>query len=211
MCDYCLPHQVVGPKDIGIDYICEWVYGDRPTGFLFIVQVKTFSENTAQPKFRKVNTGLNSLDEYQISNSNLKVDENTLNYWRGLGLPAYLFAVVEGKGVLDCYYKRFTPILTGADYKPYTGFFKVNDGDSFIAFKYPDARSEGFARDLFIDHVHWSYHKGAVEYPDPRTIGLNDFKEGGVFVDIFPTYKTQILSVYNKTKQYLEQLGMITL
>jgi len=47
--DYSLPHQVVGPKDIGIDYFCEWVYGDRPTGILYAVQVKTFSEEKAKP------------------------------------------------------------------------------------------------------------------------------------------------------------------
>ncbi|MGH8067350.1 MAG: hypothetical protein ACRERE_19385 [Candidatus Entotheonellia bacterium] len=38
--DYSLPHHIVSPKDVGIDYICEWVYGDRPTGILYAVQVK---------------------------------------------------------------------------------------------------------------------------------------------------------------------------
>lgn len=41
--DYSVPHHIVGPKDIGIDYIWEWVYGDRPTGILYAVQVKTLS------------------------------------------------------------------------------------------------------------------------------------------------------------------------
>lgn len=35
--DYSLPHHIVGSKDLGIDYICEWVYGDKPTGILYAV------------------------------------------------------------------------------------------------------------------------------------------------------------------------------
>ena len=30
--DYSIPHRVSGPKDVGIDYFCEWVFDDRPTG-----------------------------------------------------------------------------------------------------------------------------------------------------------------------------------
>jgi hypothetical protein len=48
--DYCIPHKVTGTKDIGIDYFCEWVYENKPSGVLFAVQVKTFSEKSAKPK-----------------------------------------------------------------------------------------------------------------------------------------------------------------
>lgn len=33
--DYSIPHHIMGQKDIGIDYICEWVYGDQPSGILY--------------------------------------------------------------------------------------------------------------------------------------------------------------------------------
>ena len=32
--DYSIPHHILGLKDVGIDYLCEWVYGDKPTGIL---------------------------------------------------------------------------------------------------------------------------------------------------------------------------------
>jgi len=114
VCEYSIPHHVVGPKDVGIDYFCEWVHGDRPTGVLYAVQVKTFSEETAKPKFVRIEKKLNGLENYEIRNPNLRVDESTLRYWLGLGIPVYLFAVVQSvthdehgeKERLDCYYKR---------------------------------------------------------------------------------------------------------
>ena len=48
--DYSVPHRIKGPKDVGIDYICEWVYGDKPTGILYAVQVKTFSSQNVKPR-----------------------------------------------------------------------------------------------------------------------------------------------------------------
>jgi hypothetical protein len=130
--DYSVPHHIVGPKDMGLDYICEWVYGDRPTGVLFAAQVKTFSEEIAKPRFVEVETGLNGLCKYDIRNPNLRIDDRTLHYWKGFGMPVYLFAVVQ-RGAeqdeerLDCYYKRFTPILTKdlgkVDF--YSEFYKV--------------------------------------------------------------------------------------
>ena len=30
--DYSVPHHIVGPKDLGLDYICEWVYGKKQKG-----------------------------------------------------------------------------------------------------------------------------------------------------------------------------------
>jgi len=46
--DYSIPHHVVGLKDVGIDYFCEWVYGDKPTGILYAVQVKTLSKRSVR-------------------------------------------------------------------------------------------------------------------------------------------------------------------
>jgi hypothetical protein len=97
--DYCIPHHITGPKDVGLDYICEWVWGDRPTGRLFAVQVKTFSEENAKPEHVGFELALNGLETFRIRNEHLKIDDRTLDYWRGLGLPVHLFVVVQGPAV----------------------------------------------------------------------------------------------------------------
>lgn len=216
VCEYSIPHHVVGPKDVGIDYFCEWVHGDRPTGVLYAVQVKTFSEKTAKPKFVCIEKKLNGLEKYKIHNSNLKVEEKTRRYWQGLGIPVYLFAVVlsatdDGEEQLDCYYKRFTPILTEDrpwdEYVYYADFYKVNEGDSFIAFKLPGAL--GFARDLFFDLVRQCYYKGSIAFPDPCSLGLEQFGEPDVFVGLFRSYKERLCATYSKTTAILKALGYL--
>lgn len=213
--DYCIPHQVVGPKDVGVDYICEWVYGDRPTGVLFAAQVKTFSEATVSIKFDKIEAKLNGLHRYEIRNPHLLIDERTLLYWQGLGMPVNLFVIVqstaeEEQTVLDCYYKRFTPILTTdtrkARAESHRLFYKVNVGNRFIAFTDTERRTQGFARDLFIDYVRWSYHNGSILYLDPRTIGLQQFDADTFFLDLFQDYEEQIRAAFAKTEAYLEAL-----
>ena len=145
VCNHCLPHHIVGSKDVGIDYICEWVYGDKPTGVLFAVQVKTFSKNKKYtPQYKGVEQGRNELCRYEIHNTNLRVSKKTLHYWKGLGMPVYLFAIIqksdnnEGE-IPDCYYKRFTEIMTNekmnGKYEYHSQFYRVNQGSSFIAFK----------------------------------------------------------------------------
>lgn len=214
ICDYSIPHHIVGPKDVGIDYFCEWVHGDRPTGVLFAVQVKTFSEETARPKLVGVEEGLNYLEKYEIHNPNLIVEQRTLRYWQGLGVPTYLFAVVQrasddGGERLDCYYKRFTSILAGdttpKEYPYYVDFYKVNEGDAFLAFVCPGAF--GFARDLFIDHVRWCYYRGMIAYPDPHSLGLEQFAADSVFSDLLSSYEKQVCAAYDRTGAYLKLLG----
>ena len=214
--DYCIPHHITGPKDIGLDYICEWVYGDKPTGVLFAAQIKTSSEKTTKPKFEKTETGLNGLEKYSIHNSNLKVSEATLHYWHGFGIPVYLFLIVQGcigaEGRLDCYYKRFTPLLTREKYEQTDyaeGFYKVNEGNRFIAFKDPQKRTQGFARDLFIDHVRWCYYKGLLTHLDPHSIGLEQFSEESVFAEFVKSYQEQVMSTYQWTTKQLQNLGII--
>ncbi len=210
--DYSLPHRIVSPKDLGIDYICEWVYGDRPTGILYAVQVKTFSEETAKPQFIEVDSRLNGLQKFRIINQNLIIDEKTLQYWRGLGMPVYLFTVVQSSAdasereVLDCYYKRFTEVLTTEPNQGDFDFYKVNNGSAFIAFAQPDEKRLGFARDLFIDYMRWNYYKGWITYLNPRTIGLNQFiEEGGVFGDMLSQYKESVCITYRKNRKFLEE------
>jgi len=218
ICVYAIPHHVVSPKDLGIDYFCEWVYGDRPTGVLFAVQVKPSGNERYTPQYKGIEKGRNELSKYEIHNQNLKIDESAFHYWRGLGIPIYLFVVIQdfsdvGRETLDCYYKRFTEILTNEEkrdeYKYYDDFYKVNDGSSFVAFKDAGELDGGFARDLFIDHVHLSYSKGNITYLDPREMGLKKFKSNGVFVDMLKIYKDKIIPTFYKTKQNLEYLGYI--
>jgi hypothetical protein len=108
--------------------------------------------------------------------------------------------------VLDCYYKRFTEILTAekmdGEYGYHDKFYKVNEHSSFIAFKDRENGDFGFARDLFYDYVHWSYHKGSITYLDPNVIGLNKSMSDGIFVDMIETYKNKILFTFEKTKRY---------
>lgn len=209
---HCIPHQVVAPKDIGVDYFCEWIHGDRPTGLLFAVQVKSTTSNNACPKHVGEEKKLNGLQKFEICYSSLlKIDRLTRTYWKTLAIPTYLFVVIEdtapdGGDELSCYYKRYSPLLTTKeildDYPYHEEFYKVNDGASFIAFKTPG--QQGFARDLFIDHVRWTYHKGSIAYPNPRDFGLQQFQPNRLFIDMFPEYEDRIRETFELTKRLLE-------
>ncbi len=205
--EYALPHHIVGSKDLGIDYLCEWVHGDRPTGFLFAVQVKTIARENASLKDLGHIDNRNRLQKFLIKNSQLGIQEKTLQYWRGLGMPIYLFVIVYSalNNVLDCYYKRFTPELTGGAKEEC--YYKVNDGTTFFAFADHDKRKHGFARDLFIDTIRYSYYKGYISYISPRTIGLDEFPEkDAVFGDVIQEYRENVCQTYNKTRIYLDNL-----
>jgi hypothetical protein len=208
--DYSIPHHIVGPKDVGIDYICEWVYGDRPTGILYAVQVKTLSAHNVKLELLGPKKAFNELDEYRMVKPNLRIDERTLQYWRGFGMPVYLFLIVYSEplhqgGQLDCYYKRFTPMLTTNRTQEQENFYKVNEGTTFLAFADQQSKRYGFARDLFIDLMRCSYYKGTISYISPRTIGLEQFpQEDAVFVDLLKEYYGNVYRTYAKTKEFFE-------
>ncbi len=206
--EFAIPHHIVGPKDIGIDYICEWACDDRPSGVLFSVQVKSFSNETVKPQFVQ-KSRLNKLDSYRIRNPNFKIDLNTLHYWKGLSMPAYLFAVYTNpdESEIQCFYKRYTPVLTkddisldGVDY--YEKFYKVNRRAQFLAFASADKRKNGFARDLFIDYMRWNYFKGSITYLNPSYIGLEQFPENNIFPELVREYEDKIKSTYSKLEKY---------
>ncbi len=127
-------------------------------------------------------------------------------------MPVYLFVVVydnsQGEsGRLDCFYKRFTKVLTTADTKEKEYFYKVNKGTTFLAFADQKARKHGFARDLFIDLMRCSYYRGSISYISPRTIGLEQFpEEDAVFGDLVEEYRVNVCRTYAKTKRFLERL-----
>lgn len=213
--DYSIPHHIVGSKDLGIDYICEWVPEKSPTGILFAVQVKTRSKD----KVRLTDCGSerrNKLQKHTIISSNLEPDERTQQYWRGFGMPVYLFAILyestDQGGQTECFYKRFTPVLTKSTSGKSSAappeseyFYRVNNGNAFLAFV--NNKEHGFARDLFIDLMRCSYAKGSISYINPRILGLEQFPEkAAVFREIFEEYRENICTTYKETRSYLEQV-----
>ena len=209
---YCLPHRVSGSKDIGVDLICEWVHGEKPTGVLFAIQVKTTADQTITPASHGISE-LNKLEQFKISNSNFTIDENTLAYLEGLGIPTYLFTILirenDGAEEINVYYKRFTPIITANSTQTKEYYYKANHGDKFLAYGPDDNKQYGFARDLFIDYMRWNYHRGSIAYLNPKDIGLDQFPEDGVFIDLFSEYGDEILSTYTRTTKYLLKSGKL--
>ena len=209
LAEYSLPHKIFAPKDLGIDFICEWVHEDKPTGLIFAVQVKTFSEEKYTPKYRG-KCRLNKLSKYTIDNPSLRIGPRTRNYWKGLGVPVYLFAIGQPKGPkskLNVFYKRFTPIVTKKGNQTKEFFFKVNVGDNLIAFADNRQKKWGFARDLYIDYMRWTYFKGYISYLNPRILGLKQFpNKADVFDDLFKEYEELIRKNFRFTKKYLDNI-----
>lgn len=212
--EYAIPHHIEGAKDLGADYLCEWSYDDEPSGILFTVQVKSFKvKGRNKPKsLGHLTPKLNALEAFSIDNSNLKIKQPTLDYWKGLGLPTYLFVVVCTGGEkansdeIAMYYKRFTAVLTGSSRQEDEHYYRVDDGAKFRAFADDEKRTKGFARDLFIDLMRWSYFKGSIAWMNPRKLGLQQFpEEANVFEEFVKTYKKQIGETYSKTKPFLER------
>ena len=141
--DHTIPHRIARQNDLGIDFLCEWIHGDRPAGIIFSAQVKATTTDRVKCEFVE-KSPLNGLLRYTLVGAE-KVDARTINYWKGLGLPAFLFIVIEekldGGSHLECYHKRYTPLLDGrADPDDENGtrsFYHVNSGASFLAFADP--------------------------------------------------------------------------
>jgi hypothetical protein len=178
---HAIPHRIVRQNDLGVDFICEWICGDRPTGLLFAAQVKFSTVDTVTPKSNG-QSPLNQLETYTLSGAK-KADESTINYWKGLGLPAFLFMVIEdhstGKSRLTCYYKRYTPLLDGHpnqdDRAGTKTFYRVNDESTFLAYADTTNETWGFARDLVIDYARLSYSKGDIVQLTPQQLGFWPF------------------------------------
>jgi len=214
---YAIPHHIEGLKDIGIDFICQWVYKTNPTKVFFATQIKTFitDGSDAQP----INEGpndLNKLDEFRINYKGLWIKPTTRRYWQGFNMPVYLFAICsnDADGWLDCYYKRYTPILLNES-KPRTAenFFKVNEGFKFLAFaktSKDEKESEGFlgfARDLFIDYMRCSYFQGSAEYLDPTSLGLRGYPDrNAILIDLAKDYGRQLVDAYFRLEDLIDKV-----
>ena len=218
--DHAIPHHVSGLKDLGVDYFCEWVHGDKPTGVLFAVQVKTaFRRDTKVTSLGK-DKDLNLLEEFDIKHS-FSIEEKTKSYWRGLCLPVYLFVIIgsdstsDSASELTAYYQRYTGDLHESDNVSSTNknnpFYKVSEGNKFLAFGDEQDKPCGFARDLFIDHIRCNYYKGSIVYLNPREIGLEIFPEKDViFKDLYREYKEKIDKTYSRfasfKKEYYDEI-----
>jgi len=212
--EYAIPHHIEGAKDLGADYLCEWSYDDKPSGILFAAQVKTFKvKGRNKPKsLGQITPTLNALEAFSIDNPNLTIKQPTLDYWRGLGLPTYLFVVAHTRGgrakpdEMALYYKRFTTVLTSTTKQEDEDYYQVDNGAKFLAFADQDKRTQGFARDLFIDFMRWCYFKGSIAWMNPRKLGLQQFpEEDDVFEEFIEKYKKQICETYAKAKPFLDR------
>lgn len=176
----------------------------------YAVQIKTHSQHNVKLTHLGVHSNYNELNKYRIRGEFLQIDDRTLQYWKGLGMPVYLFVMLYNDssnkgGQLNCFYKRFTAILTSTQKQEDEYFFKVNDGSTFLAFTTQNPRRYGFARDLFVDTMRCSYSKGSISYISPRTIGLEQFpEENTVFLDLLTEYQVSVRHTYEKTRSFLD-------
>ncbi len=77
--------------------------------------------------------------------------------------------------------------------------YRVDDGAKFRAFADEERRTKGFARDLFIDLMRWSYFKGSIAWMNPRKLGLQQFpEEANVFEEFVKTYANRQRIVYSR-------------
>lgn len=223
MSKHCLMHKIAGYKDIGIDYICEWLIGDSPTRILFGVQVKTSDINSVELKYLGRNKGLNGLEKFAFTKTtpSWDINTNTINYWFGFEIPLYLFFVLKSKSNFDCYYQRLTPILHKKDkikaaeeIKSYKNneLYKANDDKSeFRAIVDRGRQDGGFARDLFFDSVRCSYYTGSLKYRDSREFGLKGWKGSGTYVDILGEGDRPYIDKVRVSLTSLNNLGIISI
>jgi hypothetical protein len=178
---HAIPHRIARQNDLGIDFLCEWVSGDRPTGILFVAQVKSRTTDKVVPKLITPKSDKNELEEYSLTGARM-IQNSTLQYWKGLGLPAFVFYVLEDQtsNKIECYYKRYTPLLDGdpdeQDKNGAARFYRATtEKATFRAFADPEKRLLGFARDLIVDYVRLSSSKGQIIQLIPTRLGFWPF------------------------------------
>lgn len=196
--DYAIAHKIDSSKDVGLDFLCEWVHGEKPTQMLFGVQVKTRTNKRLSLIREECN--LNHLKEFR---SNLSIKEETLNYWRGFDFPIFLFLVNVKDTKLDCFYRRYTSILHQRLNQNEGSFYQVNNGNKFIAFRNKKGWPGGFCRDLFLDHLRCEHNKGMLSGVDPKDLGLTEhYIKDALYKGVFEDYKKQIQETFDKYKKF---------
>lgn len=200
--EYAIVHKIDGSKDVGLDFLCEWVYGEKPTQLLFGVQVKTRTNLSPKLINKRSKRNLLSIYKIPIHKNNLDIKKETLNYWKGFDFPVFLFLnCINGKDV-DCYYKRYTPLLHNVEKESSAEFYKVNDGNKFLAFIHESNFCGGFCRDLFFDYLRCQHDKGMLSGVNPQDLGLSYWKFDALYKGVFDDYKKQIRETFDKYKKY---------
>ena len=208
----CLMHKIVGYKDVGIDYICEWLNGNIPSRILFGIQVKTSERNDIELISKGINRGLNELEKFLIKPLPFKIEPKTFTYWEGLEIPLYLFSIIKNnENNFDCYYLRLTPILHKINNDKFkeikeSVFFKANKNSDFIDLVKKERMSGGFVRDLFIDSVRCSYQNGNISYRNPKDFGLDNWHEDNIFQEVITETGTDYMKKVKKGLLLLEKV-----
>jgi len=219
MSKYCFMHKIVGYKDMGIDYLCEWLNGNAPSRILFGIQVKTTERDDYKIDPKGGSSELSGLEIFSIKPLPFKkIELKTVEYWKGFNIPLYLFVVKKDDDEFNCYYSRLTPILhknksvdelwekiKNAD------FYKASEKSNFKLITKRNGRDGGFARDLFIDSVRCAYQNGSTYYKDAKEFGLNKWPENdAVYIDLLTEKETEYKDKLKKGLSLLEREGLIT-
>lgn len=200
--DYAIVHKIDGSKDVGLDFLCEWVAGEKPTQLLFGIQVKTtkgVNKFTEKGKVSRTNF-LEEFSTSQIPPFN-DIPENTLKYWRGFNFPVFVFRVLFTEGKTLAFYKRYTTVLHGIDTEKSLPFYLANKDTMLQAYIYK-IRTWGFCRDLFFDHLKCQHYRGMLSGIDPKDLGLLGWKQDALYEGVFNHYKPKIKETYDKYKKW---------
>ena len=191
---YAIVHRIDGSKDVGLDMICEWVFGEKPTQTMFGIQVKTLEKKLSLIKDK---SNLNWLPEYK---GTVYIKQNTLNYWSGFDFPVFVFLVDLNK--LDIDYKRYASIVHGLVDHKNEPFYLVADNQGFKAYVEGDIHTWGFCRDLFFDHLRCQHKKGNLSGVNPRNLGLRGWEQEALYKGVFDQYKKEIRKTYNRYNRF---------
>jgi hypothetical protein len=223
MSKHCLMHKLAGYKDVGIDYLCEWLVGNSPTRILFGIQVKSSDMSNVELESLGRNTKLNGLEKFRFTKTTPSwgIRRETINYWFGFEIPLYLFFVLRSNSSFNCYYQRLTPILHKKDreqaaseiqnYKNNEIFRANDDKNEFRAIIDRRGKDGGFARDLFIDSVRCSYYTGSVRYRDAREFGLKGWEGSNTYVDILGELDRPYMEEVGESLIGLQNIGIISI
>lgn len=219
MSKHCLMHKVAGYKDVGIDYICEWLNGGKPSRILFGIQVKTTEKDNVKMVYEGIKKRLNELNYYSIKNFPWPIKETTVEYWMGFNIPLYLFCVIRNsENQFNCYYSRLTPILHRSiegeikekiEEIKKSEFYQANENSKFLAVKEKEKMDGGFVRDLFIDSVRCYYQNGSISYRNPKNFGLNNWPEKVIYPDVLDEENTDYMKKVKEGLLLLESVRLI--
>jgi len=192
--EHAIVHKIDGSKDVGIDMICEWVNGEKPTQLMFGIQVKTLN---IKLELKRKKSRLNFLEEYKGS---VAIKQTTLDYWKGFDFPVFIF-LVDLK-TSNIYYKRYTSIVHCLIKHTEEPFYLVTKDNKFQAYIEGEKHTWGFCRDLFFDHLRCQHNKGMLSGIDPNDLGLRGWSKEALYKGVFDQYKDKIRVTYNKYQKW---------